>query len=66
MHHVTLNNLEKGTLYMVRIWALNINGTSPPSEWIEATTYKNDMEETKVPDKPAYIKGNCQIYYDSY
>ncbi|XP_049824864.1 neogenin isoform X2 [Aethina tumida] len=56
MHHVTLNNLEKGTLYMVRIWALNINGTSPPSEWIEATTYKNDMEETKVPDKPAYIK----------
>lgn len=43
-----LSDLEKGSSYQVRIWAMNVNGTGPPTDWITVETFKNDLDETKV------------------
>ncbi|EEB12791.1 Neogenin precursor, putative [Pediculus humanus corporis] len=50
-----LSDLEKGSSYQVRIWAMNVNGTGPPTDWITVETFKNDLDETKVPDKPTNV-----------
>ena len=36
--------LEKGTVYQVRIFATNVNGSGPPTNWIEAQTLLNDLQ----------------------
>ncbi|XP_074038285.1 neogenin protein frazzled [Leptinotarsa decemlineata] len=54
--HYVINDLEKGAPYQIRLWAMNINGTSPPSEWIEVETFQNDVDESRVPDKPSVIR----------
>ncbi|XP_044265919.1 neogenin isoform X2 [Tribolium madens] len=51
-----LNDLERGAEYQVKLWAINVNGTSPPSEWITVETYKNDLDETRVPDSPGPLR----------
>lgn len=43
--------------YQIRIWAMNVNGSGPPTEWISATTYENDLDEDSVPDPPRLMKG---------
>lgn len=53
-----LNDLERGAEYQVKLWAININGTSPPSEWITVETYKNDLDESRVPDEPGPLRGD--------
>ncbi|XP_017786594.1 PREDICTED: neogenin isoform X2 [Nicrophorus vespilloides] len=52
----TLTGLERGSIYQVKLWALNINGTGPPTDWIEIETYTNDLDESRVPDKPGPLK----------
>ncbi|CAG9865498.1 unnamed protein product [Phyllotreta striolata] len=54
--HYVINDLEKGVLYQIRLWVLNINGTGPGSEWVEVETFQNDVDESQVPDKPASIR----------
>ncbi|CAH0551604.1 unnamed protein product [Brassicogethes aeneus] len=56
IHHHTISDLERGVKYSVRLWALNINGSSPPTDWFDTITYETDMNEDKVPEKPAYIR----------
>ncbi|KAK5647199.1 hypothetical protein RI129_002091 [Pyrocoelia pectoralis] len=51
-----LNNLERGSTYQVKLWAINVNGTGPPTEWHEVETYENDLDETKVPERPSPLK----------
>ncbi|KAF5297558.1 hypothetical protein FQR65_LT09989 [Abscondita terminalis] len=51
-----LNNLERGSVYQVKLWAINVNGTGPPTEWHEVETYENDLDETKVPERPSPLK----------
>lgn len=36
---------------------MNVNGTGPATEWINAETYENDLDETSVPDPPQSMKG---------
>ncbi|XP_057669048.1 neogenin isoform X2 [Diorhabda carinulata] len=54
--HYVINDLEKGAIYQIKLWAMNGNGTGPGSEWLEVKTFQNDVDESQVPDKPAYIK----------
>ncbi|XP_015837098.1 neogenin isoform X4 [Tribolium castaneum] len=51
-----LNDLERGAEYQVKLWAINVNGTSPPTEWITVETYKNDLDESRVPDLPGPLR----------
>ncbi|XP_031342956.1 neogenin isoform X2 [Photinus pyralis] len=51
-----LNNLERGSTYQVKLWAINVNGTGPSTEWHEVETYENDLDETKVPEPPSPLK----------
>lgn len=53
----TLNDLERGTLYQIRLWAINVNGTGPPTEWLDVETYENDLDESRVPDAPENLRG---------
>lgn len=41
----------------MKLWATNVNGTGPPTEWHEVETYENDLDETKVPERPSPLKG---------
>lgn len=52
-----INDLERATIYQVRLWAINVNGTGPPTEWIQVETYENDLDESRVPDAPGPLQG---------
>jgi len=49
--------LERRSVYQVRLWALNVNGSGPPTEWYTVETYENDLDESQVPDMPTGLKG---------
>lgn len=55
--HFIVGDLERGSTYQIRLWAMNVNGTSPGSEWIDVETFKNDVVESKVPDQPTNFRG---------
>lgn len=55
-----LTGLEKGTEYSVRIAALTVEGTGPSTEWQSAMTYKDDLDESQVPGKPARIRTQAE------
>jgi hypothetical protein len=50
-----INNLNSGKKYSIRILAYTINGTGPPTDWLIAKTYLNEMDETKKPSAPLDI-----------
>jgi hypothetical protein len=50
-----INNLNSGKKYSLRILAYTVNGTGPPSDWLIAQTYLNEMDETKRPGSPIDI-----------
>ncbi|BES95191.1 Neogenin C-terminus [Nesidiocoris tenuis] len=54
-----ISNLEKGSVYIVRIWAMTINGTGPPTDWFTIETYEKDLDETTVPDEPSDMKAKA-------
>nr|CAI5828476.1 unnamed protein product [Callosobruchus analis] len=54
--HFVIPDLERGVQYQVRIWAMNVNGTGPGSEWIDVETLKTDVIEDRVPDKPTNLR----------
>jgi neogenin len=51
-----LKNLEPMTPYQIRIAAMTINGTGPFSEWSSVDTYEFDLDESRVPGEPSWIK----------
>ncbi|XP_039298871.1 neogenin isoform X1 [Nilaparvata lugens] len=51
-----LTSLDRSSAYQVRLWAMNVNGTGPPTDWINATTYENDLDESSVPGQPQSMK----------
>lgn len=59
----TLVGLERRSVYQVRLWALNVNGTGPPTEWYTIETYENDLDESQVPDMPSALKGTDKMQY---
>lgn len=52
----TLTDLERGSVYMVRLYAMNVNGTGPPTDWYTIETPQKDLDESSVPDIPAMLK----------
>ncbi|XP_069102428.1 neogenin-like isoform X6 [Argopecten irradians] len=51
-----LTDLMKDTEYQVRIAALTVNGSGPYVRWHRATTYRDDLDETRVPPPPRLIR----------
>ncbi|PVD36565.1 hypothetical protein C0Q70_03550 [Pomacea canaliculata] len=51
-----LTDLEKGTIYRVRISAMTVNGSGPMTPWLQATTYSSDLDESQVPPRPARLQ----------
>nr|CAD7572598.1 unnamed protein product [Timema californicum] len=51
-----LTGLERSSQYQVRLWALTVNGTGPPTEWFNIETFENDLDESRVPGQPVNLK----------
>nr|CAD7442449.1 unnamed protein product [Timema bartmani] len=51
-----LTGLERSSQYQVRLWALTVNGTGPPTEWFNIETFENDLDESHVPGQPVNLK----------
>ncbi|XP_055934976.1 neogenin-like isoform X4 [Argiope bruennichi] len=51
-----LTGLEKGAQYSIKISALTINGSGPATDWIVVDTYQNDLDESRVPDRPTSLR----------
>lgn len=51
-----LKNLEKMSSYQIKIAAMTINGTGPFTEWNSVDTYENDLDESRVPGEPGWIR----------
>lgn len=43
----------------MRLFAMNVNGTGPPTDWFTIETYENDLDESTVPEEPVSMKGKC-------
>ncbi|XP_076267097.1 neogenin protein frazzled isoform X3 [Rhynchophorus ferrugineus] len=54
--HYVIKDLERGAPYQIRVWAMNVNGTGPPSDWVEVETFQNDLNESAVPGLPSGLK----------
>ncbi|XP_066262767.1 neogenin isoform X2 [Euwallacea similis] len=54
--HYVIKDLDRGSQYQIRLWAMNVNGTGPPSDWIEVETFQNDLDESAVPGEPSGLK----------
>lgn len=61
MRHFELRNLDRKSSYQVKIAAMTVNGTGPFTEWHLIDTYENDLTETHVPGKPAWIQSESYI-----
>ncbi|XP_054724817.1 neogenin-like isoform X2 [Uloborus diversus] len=51
-----LTGLDKGAQYNIKISALTINGSGPATDWIVVDTYQNDLDESRVPDRPSSLR----------
>ncbi|XP_063835634.1 uncharacterized protein LOC135084822 [Ostrinia nubilalis] len=47
-----LRALQTATTYQIRVCAINVNGSGPFSEWVTATTQRQELDETRVPPQP--------------
>ncbi|KAL0858967.1 hypothetical protein ABMA27_010827 [Loxostege sticticalis] len=47
-----LRGLDTATTYQIRVCAINVNGSGPFSEWLTATTQRQQLDETRVPLQP--------------
>ncbi|CAH1125665.1 unnamed protein product [Ceutorhynchus assimilis] len=54
--HYVIKDLERGAAYQIRLWAMNVNGTGPASDWTEIETFQNDLDESSVPGEPSGLK----------
>ncbi|KAL1513925.1 hypothetical protein ABEB36_003263 [Hypothenemus hampei] len=54
--HYVIKDLERGSVYQIRLWAMNVNGTGPASDWLEVETFENDLDESRVPGEPSGLK----------
>ncbi|CAB3223048.1 unnamed protein product [Arctia plantaginis] len=47
-----LRPLETATTYQIRVCAINANGSGPFSEWVTASTQRQELDESRVPPPP--------------
>ena len=38
--------------------AMTVNGSGPSTQWIQAKTFSNDLDEFTVPGQPSSLTGN--------
>lgn len=65
VRHYEIKDLDRDSLYQVKIAAMNVNGTGPFTEWYNIETFQNDFDETQVPGQPTFIRSklsNDQYY----
>ncbi|KAK2725812.1 neogenin-like isoform X1 [Artemia franciscana] len=55
-HLSTLNNLPRSAEFLIKVAAVNINGTGPYTDWITAETFDSDLDESQVPDQPSSLR----------
>ncbi|XP_022254822.1 neogenin-like, partial [Limulus polyphemus] len=51
-----ITGLERGGHYSVKIAALSVNGSGPPTQWFTVDLYENDLDESIVPDRPKSLR----------
>ncbi|KAI5727214.1 hypothetical protein M8J76_016252 [Diaphorina citri] len=51
-----ITGLNKSTTYQIKLWAMNVNGSGPATDWFSAETFSQDLGEFTVPDIPASLK----------
>ncbi|XP_050527006.1 neogenin isoform X2 [Daktulosphaira vitifoliae] len=51
-----ISNLDKNSVYQVRLWTLNTEGISPPTDWLTVETFESNLRENTVPDPPENFK----------
>ncbi|XP_067939382.1 neogenin-like isoform X2 [Watersipora subatra] len=51
-----ISNLESGTDYVVRVGAVNSNGTGELSPWLDATTFTAELDESRPPGRPLRLQ----------
>ncbi|KAB7501983.1 Neogenin [Armadillidium nasatum] len=51
-----LTDLEKNTLYAIKLSAMTVNGSGPATNWIQAETFANDLDENSPPGQPANLR----------
>ncbi|KAJ8707304.1 hypothetical protein PYW08_011438 [Mythimna loreyi] len=47
-----LRGLDTATTYQIRVCAINVNGSGPFSEWVTASTQRQELDESQVPPAP--------------
>ncbi|XP_026742146.1 neogenin-like [Trichoplusia ni] len=47
-----LRGLDTATTYQIRVCAINVNGSGPFSEWVTASTQRQELDESRVPPQP--------------
>ncbi|OQR77134.1 neogenin-like, partial [Tropilaelaps mercedesae] len=52
----TIDNLNKGDVYIVKIAALTVNGTGPATDWLSINSYRAEPEENNVPGQPFNLR----------
>lgn len=62
VRHYELRDLDKKSMYQVKIAAMTVNGTGPFNDWTAIETYESDLVETHVPGKPI-ITNSMYFYY---
>ncbi|KPM07494.1 Neogenin-like protein [Sarcoptes scabiei] len=60
IHHHELKNLERSTVYNIKLAAIFNNETGPFTEWFVAETLAKDLDETQVPDKPSSLRAKVE------
>ena len=51
--------LERGTSYQIRIQALNVNGSGPPTEWLNKVTYVFDLDGRSSVNQKPFVFDEC-------
>ena len=50
-------DLEKNTVYQVRVSAMTVNGSGPATQWFQGTTYRDDLDGEFL--VPKYLHVDC-------
>lgn len=61
VRHFELKNLDKMSQYHIKLSAMTVNGSGPYTEWRLISTFENDLDETRMPSAPGWIKSNLRI-----
>uniref|UniRef100_UPI00358F5C37 neogenin-like isoform X2 n=1 Tax=Myxine glutinosa TaxID=7769 RepID=UPI00358F5C37 len=50
-----LTGLDRASEYSIRVSAMTINGSGPVSEWVTVETFREGLDESRVPEQPSSL-----------